>query len=463
MMDAPELHLDYDGGFIQTEPVELPGSKSMAARALIISALAGNDISDIKDLPDCDDTRHMAEALRTLEAAAGPLPQRFKEENPPPVHISVNLGLGGTTLRFFTALAASLPGVVTDIDCAPGLRGRPLSPLIDALEQAGAEITFLEEKGKAPFTVKGSRPQGGRIRIDSSVSSQFISALMMVAPYWRDGLHIDFNGIPPVSFPYISMTAEIMRLFQASVAATVKCIDVHPGDYRKVNRCDVEPDWSCVSYFYELSALMPGREIHISRLTPPEMSVQGDSGCAGLFALLGVRTTYNPDGSATLLCNREVLDDLRESAKPLALDMESMPDLVPALAVTLSLCGIKFEFSGIAHLRVKESNRLAALVNELGKLGYILEEGSDSLCWSGAVSSPENVINGCSHKYAHECAVIDTYGDHRIAMAFGPAAAALPSGITLRDPSVTDKSFPSYFTQVGRLGLIGSTPSISHK
>lgn len=450
MMDASELHLDYDGGFVQTGPVELPGSKSMAARALIISALAGNAIPDIKDLPDCDDTRHMAEALRTLEAAAGPLPARLKEASQPPVHICVNLGLGGTTLRFFTALAASLPGVVTDIDCAPGLRARPLSPLIDALEQAGAEITFLEEKGKAPFTVIGSRLQGGRIRIDSSVSSQFISALMMVAPYWRDGLHIDFNGVAPVSFPYISMTAEIMRRFQVSVTATVKCIDVHPGNYRKVNRCEVEPDWSAASYLYELSALMPGREIHISRLTPPEISVQGDSGCAGLFALLGVSTICNPDGSATLLCNREVLDGLRKSAKPLVLDMESMPDLVPALAVTLSLCGIKFELTGIAHLRVKESDRLAALVNELGKLGYILEEGPDSLRWSGAVSS--------SQSESFKCPIIETYGDHRIAMAFGASVAALSSGITLRDPSVVDKSFPSYFTQIGRLGLIGSIP-----
>lgn len=450
MMDAPELHLDYDSGFVQTEPVQLPGSKSMAARLLIINALAGNDISDIKDLPDCDDTRHMADALRALEKAVGSLPKRFQEENLAPVRLRVNLGLGGTTLRFFTALAASLPGVEIEIDCAPGLRVRPLSPLVDALEHAGAQFEFKEEKGKAPFTVKGCHLQGGRIQVDSSVSSQFISALMMVALYWHEGLHIGFQGVSPVSFPYIAMTAAMMRRFQATVTASLEEIDVCPGLYRAIDRCEVEPDWSAASYFYELSVLMPGREIRIAQLTTPENSVQGDSGCAALFRLLGVRTSYNPDGSATLLCNPCVLDDMRGSAKPLVLDMENMPDLVPALAVTLCLGGIKFELTGIAHLRVKESNRLAALVNELKKLGYILEESSDSLRWSGAVSSVEGET--------HKCPVIETYGDHRIAMAFGAAAAALPSGITLRDPSVVDKSFPDYFTQIGRLGLTLSTP-----
>ena len=467
MMDAPELHLDYDSRFVQTGPVELPGSKSMAARLLIINALAGNDISDIKDLPDCDDTRHMAEALRTLEKAVGPLPARFMVENPAPVRLSVNLGLGGTTLRFFTALAASLPGVETEIDCAPGLRARPLSPLIAALEHAGAQFEFKEEKGKAPFTVKGCRLHGGKIQVDSSISSQFISALMMAAPYWREGLHIGFQGVSPVSFPYIAMTAAMMRRFHATITASVEGIDVCQGFYRAVDRCEVEPDWSAASYFYELSVLMPGREIRIVRLTPPERSAQGDSGCAALFALLGVRTSYNPDGSATLFCDACVLDDMRRATKPLVLDMENMPDLVPALAVTLCLSGIRFELTGIAHLRVKESNRLAALANELGKLGYMLEEGSGSLCWSGAVASVESETYECMEtgkrgsvlSDSNKCPVIETYGDHRIAMAFGAAAAALPSGITLRDPSVVDKSFPDYFTQVGRLGLTLSIPS----
>lgn len=467
MMDAPELHLDYDRGIVQTEPVELPGSKSMAARLLIINALAGNDISDIRDLPDCDDTRDMVRALRTLVEAVGPLPRRFQEENPAPVRLSVNLGLGGTTLRFFTALAASLPGVETEIDCAPGLRARPLSPLIADLEHAGAQFGFKEEKGKAPFTVKGCRLHGGKIRVDSSISSQFISALMMAAPYWREGLHIGFQGVSPVSFPYIAMTAAMMRRFHATVTASAEEIDVCPGFYRAVDRCEVEPDWSAASYFYELSVLMPGREIRIARLTPPERSAQGDSGCAALFALLGVGTIYNSDGSAAIVCDPRILESMREAEKPLELNMENMPDLVPALAVTLCLSGIRFELTGIAHLRVKESNRLDALANELGKMGYILEEGSDSLRWSGAVSYVEWGTYECIEtgkrgsvlSDSNKCPVIETYGDHRIAMAFGAAAAALPSGITLRDPSVVDKSFPDYFTQVGRLGLTLTIPS----
>ena len=290
------------------------------------------------------------------------------------------------------AVAASMPGKEVTISCSPQLARRPHSPLICALRSLGADITELPG---GQLHIRGRKLEGGRVDIDASLSSQFISALMMASPLWKQPLSLHITTDKCVSAPYIRMTGEVMRLFREATAVGEQAIPV-------------EPDWSAASYIYEAVALgadsMPS--VFIPGLLPMKHSIQGDARCAEIFAPF-VDSDFIDEGA--ILTPRK-----SDDAGPIDIDMGDIPDLVPAYAATLCGLGIPFIIRGIAHLHHKESDRIAALVSELSRLGYCLKaESADTL--RGFGSSPLKILT-------ESMIDVSAHGDHRMAMSLAVAA-----------------------------------------
>lgn len=385
--------------------ISLPGSKSIAARALILKRVFSLD-TPLENLPDCDDTRELAAALKIYD--------RCRHRG----HAVIDIGNGGTSLRFFLALAASTPGFEATIDCGGQLRSRPLSPLISALHTAGAEITCTREDMHTPLHVKGKRLNGKDLHVDAAMSSQFASALILASPLWKSQYATSGQCLQQVSRPYIEMSVKMRDLFCKF------------SRFRTSTPYIIEPDWSAAAFFYEFALLHPGCELRFERLTPPGDSLQGDSATASMFGRLGVGTIYNPDGSATIKGDRTIIERAAQNPMPVQFAMHSTPDLVPAMAIALCLGGIRFTMSGVRNLRFKESDRLEALRCELRKLGFTINVSDDSLSWNGE-SNPEAAINNG----------FDSRGDHRIAMAL--AAAGIPPASIKGYPCIS-KSFPGF-------------------
>lgn len=392
-------------------PVSLPGSKSEAARALILQYIYetsfGRRVS-VSGLPDCDDTRELSAALARLKAGEGfSVPGEF------------NLGAGGTSFRFFTALVASLPGFEGVVDCAPQLRRRPLRPLLYALREAGAEI----EGEVAPLHIRGKRLDGGGVRCVPGISSQFVSALMMASLLWTTPYCA--SDVGEVSRPYIEMTRRVMECFPAASTYII------------------EPDWSAASFFYELAFLNPNHQIVIERLLPSGESVQGDSACAGIFEPLGVSTNFRSDGSAVIGRRPGAGWEWGTGYPRVSIDMKDTPDLVPPLAVALAFNGVPFTLRSVGHLRHKESDRLGALREELGKVGIFLIENEESLEYEGSSSHPI---------FTSDTVTFDSHHDHRIGMAMAATAVRL-GRVHLAGREAVSKSFPDFFRELRKVGV----------
>lgn len=437
-MSSVQLKFKNDSGDFPCV-LELPRSKSIAARALILRYLTGNR-TEITGIPDCDDSRELMSALRELSGIVPSLPERLAENDPAPLYGNFNLGLGGTSLRFFTGLAATVPELMSEIDCAAPLRKRPFRQLGDCLKTAGADICYKGIAGYPPMSVSGRRLAGGYIEVGGDVSSQFASAVMLASPAWKDGLRLHLTGDNLVSLPYLRMTASVMRSFNLDVKVEDREVEVKPGIPVPPSNYEVEADWSAASYLYEAALLCPGRKLRVASLTPSGRSLQGDSGCEKIFGFLGVDTIYNNDGSAILIADDSKAEALRKAGSVVEFDMNPTPDLVPALAVGMCLAGLKYRFSGIGHLRHKESDRIMSVQTELEKIGFRLESGDDWMAWTGG------------RLPVGECESIATYHDHRIAMAFAVGACRLPY-IYIEEPSVVDKSFSDFWNQMLRLGM----------
>lgn len=387
--------------------IQLPASKSISNRVLIINALSESD-APVNNLSDCDDTRSMQNVL-------GSNGNFF------------DIGHAGTAMRFLTAFLSRVIGK-WEITGSERMRQRPIKVLVDALNQLGAKIEYMENEGCPPLRIYGSVLQGGEIAIAASVSSQYISALMMIAPYMAKGLKIKLQG-KIVSRTYLDMTIRIMRDFGAKVDFQDDVICIAPHPYSPV-AYHVESDWSGASYLYELLAISEGGEIELPGLEKD--STQGDARQVALWEKLGVATAFKKDSV--------VLTKTDPTISCLQYDFVEMPDLVQSFAVACCTIGIPFEFSGVETLRIKETDRLSALVNELGKLGYRLTTvGDNKLIWDGS-RCPE------------EKPEIATYHDHRMAMAFAPAALKHP-GLTILDKEVVKKSFPDYWNQLESLDV----------
>lgn len=393
------------GNAVTNGEVRLPASKSISNRVLIINALADSDIP-VENLADCDDTNSMLQVLHSNGN-------------------SFDIGHAGTAMRFLTAFLSRIVGH-WEITGSGRMRERPITVLVEALNKLGARIEYMEQPGCPPLRIYGSLLTGGEIEMPASVSSQYISALMMIAPYMAEGLKIKLTG-KVVSRTYIDMTISIMRKFGAKVAWKDAEIAVEPCPYSPVSY-RVESDWSGASYFYELLAIAGRGEIRLPGLL--ENSAQGDSRQVDVWKKLGVSTCFEPDGVVITACQPET--------RELVFDFVEMPDLVQSFAVACCVMGVPFRFTGVETLRIKETDRLRALTEELAKLGYLLEtEGDCALSWKGERCEPGKPE-------------IATYHDHRMAMAFAPAALKYP-GLVVVGKEVVSKSFPGYWDELCRI------------
>lgn len=389
--------------------VHLPASKSICNRALILNALSYSPY-DIQNLSDCDDTQVLVQALNSNER-------------------DFDIKAAGTAMRFLTAFLSKVVGEWT-ITGTERMKNRPIKILVDALNALGARVEYMEKEGYPPLRIFGSAMKGGEISLAGGVSSQYISALLMVAPLMENGLTLQLEG-SIISKPYINLTLQLMEQFGVKANWNGQTIRVLPQEYTPI-RFTVESDWSAASYWYSMMALSRTAEIELLGLFTN--SLQGDAAGAKLFAQLGVSTTFT-DRGVTLKQTGNV-------TKKLNYNFVNEPDLAQTFVVTCVLLHIPFRFTGLQSLKIKETDRIEALKTELRKLGYLLTDSNDSILeWNGERCAPD----------PHP--VIATYEDHRMAMAFAPAALVYPEGIEIEDPEVVSKSYPRYWEDLKMAGF----------
>ncbi|MBQ8530330.1 MAG: 3-phosphoshikimate 1-carboxyvinyltransferase [Parabacteroides sp.] len=388
--------------------VKLPASKSICNRALILNALSYSPY-DIQNLSDCDDTEVMVKALNSNER-------------------DFDIKAAGTAMRFLTAFLSKVVGEWT-ITGTERMKNRPIKILVDALNALGAKVEYMEKEGYPPLRIFGSALQGGEISLAGGVSSQYISALLMIAPLMENGLTLHLEG-NIISKPYINLTLQLMAQYAVKAEWNGSTIKVRPQEYNPIP-FTVESDWSAASYWYAMMALSRNAEIELLGLF--KNSLQGDSAGAKLFAQLGVGTTFTERG---VLLRRN-----GNSVKKLNYNFVNEPDLAQTFVVACVLMNTPFRFTGLQSLKIKETDRIEALKTELRKLGYLLTDSNDSILeWNGERCEPE------------EHPVIATYEDHRMAMAFAPAALVRPEGIEIADPEVVSKSYPHFWEDLKAAG-----------
>lgn len=396
--------------------IQLPASKSISNRALILHALAHGHILP-ENLSDCDDTRVMVRAL---------------DGNPTEIDIMA----AGTAMRFLTAYLSVTPGerIITG---TTRMKQRPIRILVDALRVLGANITYVENEGFPPLHIKGSKLTGEEISLAGDISSQYISALLMMGATLPKGLQLHLTG-DIISRPYINLTLQLMRDFGAKADWTSeRDIAVQAGGYTDTP-FTVESDWSAASYWYQMVALKQEddsnpEETSVELLGLFSDSYQGDSRGAEVFAKLGVQTTFTKRG-VRIYKNGVSPSKLEE-------DMVDIPDLAQTFVVTCCLLNTHFRFTGLQSLKIKETDRITALITELKKLGYVVHsEHDNTLFWDGERCEP------CAE------AVIDTYEDHRMAMAFAPTCLVLPH-IRIANPQVVSKSYPGFWNDLKQAGF----------
>jgi 3-phosphoshikimate 1-carboxyvinyltransferase len=390
--------------------VQLPSSKSISNRVLIMHALGrGADMPE--NLSDCDDTQVMIAALR--EAGE-----------------TLDIKAAGTAMRFLTAYRAITPGTKV-ITGTQRMQQRPIRLLVDALRSLGAQVEYLANEGFPPLRITGGSLEGREVTLQGSVSSQYISALLMIAPMLPEGMTLHLTG-EIVSRPYIDLTLQLMGQFGAQAAwSDDHTIRVEAKPYQSIPFY-VESDWSAASYWYEMVALSKEAEVTLNGLFAD--SLQGDAAVAKIFEQLGVATEYG-DKQVTLRKTGKVVERLE-------VDFVNQPDLAQTFVVTCALLGVPFRFTGLQSLKIKETDRIAALRRELAKLGYDVREENDSvLYWEGARVEADALPQ------------IDTYEDHRMAMAFAPAALLLPE-LRINEPQVVSKSYPHYWDDLRAAGFV---------
>ncbi len=388
--------------------IVLPASKSISNRVLIINALS-NSFESIKNLSDCDDTKAIQQTL-------------FSNTN------TFDVGNAGTAMRFLTAYLSKIVGEWT-LTGSQRMQQRPIGILVDALNSLGAQISYLGEEGYPPLKIFGSNITGNEVTVSANTSSQFISALLLIAPTLTNGLHIHLEG-NIVSKSYILLTLGTMEDFGIKWEWKNNTISVAKQNY-SIIPYTVEGDWSAASYWFSIMAFAKGGKIYLEGLK--RYSSQGDSNMLPLFEQLGIKAQFSRRGM--------FIEKTASNCKKLNIDFIDMPDLVQTFAVCAALKNIPFHFTGLQTLKIKETDRINALITELKKLGYILNcPNEKELIWDGTTCNPEQSIS------------IDTYNDHRMAMAFAPAVMVFPQ-IKINNPEVVSKSYPQFWEDLKQLGV----------
>ena len=396
--------------------VALPASKSISNRALIIYSLSGGHMLP-QNLSDCDDTEVIINALRYMSE-------------------TIDIKAAGTAMRFLTAYLSVMRGthVLTGTE---RMKHRPIGILVDALRHLGAEVDYVGEEGYPPLRITGRTLRGGELELPGNVSSQYISALLMIGPVLEDGLTLKLQG-DIISRPYIDLTLWMMREFGADAEWTGgDTIEVKPQPYKNRNYF-IENDWSAASYWYEMVALSHDKDAEVRLSGLMDGSKQGDSSVRYIFSLLGVKTTFETKEEGV---SQTVT--LRKSGRRvprLEYDFVNSPDLAQTFVVTCAMLGVKFRFMGLHTLKIKETDRIEALKTEMRKLGFVLHDNDNNeLIWDGERCLPT------------ENASIDTYEDHRMALAFTPIALQQP--VTINNPGVVTKSYPEFWNHLEAAGF----------
>ncbi|WP_461040380.1 3-phosphoshikimate 1-carboxyvinyltransferase [Spirosoma harenae] len=399
-------------GLVQAT-IPLASSKSESNRALIIDALTGFQ-SDLQNLSTARDTQTMIRLLKSTDNTADVLD-------------------AGTTMRFLTAYF-SATGKQKTMTGTPRMCERPIGILVDALRTLGADITYLQKEGYPPLQLNGFTPsETNRVSIRGDVSSQYISALLMIAPTLPNGLTLELTGAIG-SRPYIEMTLEQMIYFGADVKADweAKTITVAPKPYVPKPYA-IESDWSGASYWYSVAALAEDETAEITLLGLKEKSLQGDSAIVAIMRELGVASTFTDKGVQLTKC---------PASESVAWDFTDCPDLAQTVAVCAAVKGIVLHLTGIESLKIKETDRVAALQAELQKIGAELVELETNNRYEVRRLSTKHTVP----------AVIKTYDDHRMAMAFAPVA--MQEEIIIEEPGVVAKSYPSFWDDMAKVATV---------
>ena len=402
------------------QTIKLPASKSISNRALIIHALSGSHVLP-ENLSDCDDTEVIVQAL---------------QNNP----YEINIKAAGTAMRFMTTYLATREGEEHVITGTERMKHRPIAVLVDALRRLGADITYVGEEGFPPLRIKGRKLEGGLLEVPGNISSQYVSALLMIGPMLSNGLTLHLMG-DIISRPYIDLTLWMMREFGAAADwSDYETISVQPQPYKE-RAYYIESDWSAASYWYEMMALSKQKDDEVRLEGLMDGSKQGDSTVRYIFSLLGVKsifgTTEEGVPTTVTLCHSG------RCVPRLEYDFMNAPDLAQTFVVCCCMLGVPFHFRGLSTLKIKETDRIEALKKEMLKLGYVVHDVNDSeLYWNG-----EKLDHG------DDAVAIDTYEDHRMAMAFAPAAFRLDS-LRINNPQVVSKSYPSFWEDLRKAQFV---------
>ncbi|MFH1159998.1 MAG: 3-phosphoshikimate 1-carboxyvinyltransferase [bacterium] len=401
--------------------ITLPASKSISNRLLMIRALRGKKFR-ITNLSKADDTILLQHLLKEVE---GNGKRRAVFE--------LDTRNAGTVMRFLAAYLTMKPGkwILTGSE---RMRQRPIGIQVEALRKLGADIEYLSKLGYPPLMIKGRSLKGGEVDVDASVSSQFISAILMIAPYLPGGLTLRMSGLP-VSFPYIEMTLGLMKEYGIMLRREKNRIRVEPGTYSGKDY-RVEADWSAAAFWYEAAALSEQACLELPALE--QNSLQGDAILALVYQNFGVQTEYTPNGV--------ILTQVPRKSKGFYFDFTGYPDIAPAVISTCAGLGIRGRFEGLQSLRIKETDRLEALQREYEKLGVNVEAADVTELLKAFEFAP-------SHLQPGPGLVMETYGDHRMAMTFAPLALKLGS-IRIKNPDVVAKSYPGFWEDLRKTGFV---------
>ncbi len=409
--------LSYPGGPLAGH-LQLTGSKSIANRALIIRALTEGDFP-IHRLAAADDTVRLERLLNSTEEI-------------------LDAGPAGTTFRFLTGYLSRRPGYQV-LTGSQRMKERPIGILVDALRTLGADITYTEREGYPPLRIGHSKLDGaGELTIAADTSSQYISSLLMLAPTLPNGLKLTLEG-EIVSLPYIKMTLTLMRHFGVDHSWEGQVIEVPPQAYR-AREFTVEADWSAASYYFSLAAIAESADIQIDGLFA--QSVQGDAVVAKLYERFGVTANFNEGGVRITKPADATPPEFFEQ------DFVECPDIAQTLMASCAALGTQGLYAGLKTLFIKETDRVAAMKTELGKLGVALYKIPARMSGKSGV---QYFAQEGKAVFPAEPPAFGTYHDHRMAMALAPLALLGP--VHIEDPEVVGKSYPDFYADLSKLGM----------
>ncbi|MBD3724104.1 MAG: 3-phosphoshikimate 1-carboxyvinyltransferase [Flavobacteriaceae bacterium] len=410
------LHLQKSKVKSQKSKVTITGSKSETNRLLLLKALYPN--LEIANISNSDDSEVMQKALTITQ-------------HPSPITQTIDIHHAGTAMRFLTAFFAIQEGNEVMLTGSSRMKERPIKILVEALQQLGAEISYVENEGFPPIQIKGKKLTQNKVSLPANVSSQYISALLLIAPKLENGLELTLEG-EITSVPYIKMTLALLNEIGVQTSFENNTIKVnHQPSTINHQPITVESDWSSVSYWYSIAALSEiGTQITLSSYK--KNSLQGDAALAEIYKDFGVETIFNENDTITISKVKP------HYLSPFTYNLKDCPDIAQTIAVTCFGLGIGCDLFGLHTLKIKETDRLEALKNELTKLGAEISVTNESMHLKPSTSINKNIA-------------IKTYQDHRMAMAFAPLSLRVP--IVIEEAEVVSKSYPDFWNDLKSVGF----------